>query len=41
MLIHGRFTMKIASDKAYAFTYEMSQDGTKWMEVMDGNASKK
>lgn len=39
--MHGRFTMKIASDKAYSFSFEMSQDGTKWMDVMDGKASKK
>jgi hypothetical protein len=41
MTMHGRFTMKIASDKAYTFTYEMSPDGTKWNDVMDGKASKK
>jgi hypothetical protein len=40
MTMHGRFTMKITSDKAYTFMFEMSQDGTKWMDVMDGKASK-
>jgi hypothetical protein len=37
----GRFTMKYASASAYSFTYEMSQDGTKWNTVMDGKATKK
>lgn len=37
----GRFTMKITSPTSYDFTYEMSEDGTKWTTVMDGKASKK
>ena len=41
MTMKGRFTMKITSDKGYAFMFEMSQDGTKWNDVMDGKASKK
>jgi hypothetical protein len=36
----GRFTMKITSSTSYTFTFEMSQDGTKWATVMDGKASK-
>ena len=36
----GRFTMKITSPTAYTFTFEMSQDGTKWATVMDGKATK-
>jgi hypothetical protein len=36
----GRFTMKILSPTAYDFTFEMSQDGTKWTNVMDGKATK-
>jgi hypothetical protein len=40
-VMHGRFTMKMTSDKAYTFMYEMSSDGTKWDDVMDGKASKK
>jgi Protein of unknown function (DUF1579) len=40
MTMKGRFTMKVTSDKAYSFMYEMSQDGTKWSDVMDGKASK-
>jgi hypothetical protein len=39
--MHGRFTMKMTSDKAYTFTFEMSPDGTKWNDLMDGKASKK
>ena len=37
----GRFTMKILSPTSYNFSFEMSQDGTKWMTVMDGKATKK
>ena len=40
MIMKGRFTMKIASPTSYNFTYEMSQDGTKWTTVMDGKATK-
>jgi hypothetical protein len=41
MSMKGRFTMKVTSDKAYNFMFEMSQDGTKWNDVMDGKAAKK
>lgn len=37
----GRFTMKMTSATSYSFTFDMSQDGTKWSTVMDGKASKK
>ena len=37
----GRFTMKMTSATSYTFTFEMSQDGTKWSTVMDGKATKK
>ena len=37
----GRFTMKMTSTNSYSFTFDMSQDGTKWTTVMDGKASKK
>jgi hypothetical protein len=37
----GRFTMKITSPTTYNFTFDMSQDGTKWTTIMDGKASKK
>jgi hypothetical protein len=36
----GRFTMKVTSPTTYNFTYEMSPDGTKWTDVMDGKATK-
>lgn len=36
----GRFTMKVTSPTSYNFTFEMSQDGTKWTTVMDGKAIK-
>jgi len=38
--IKGRFTMKLTSATSYSFSYEMSQDGTKWTTVMDGKAAK-
>jgi uncharacterized protein DUF1579 len=41
MTMKGRFTMKIASATSYTFSFDMSQDGTKWSNVMDGKASKK
>jgi hypothetical protein len=40
MVMKGRFTMKITSPTSYNFTFEMSQDGTKWTTVMDGKATK-
>jgi hypothetical protein len=41
MNMKGRFTMKIASPTSYTFTFEMSQDGKTWTNVMDGKATKK
>jgi len=41
MTMKGRFMMKMTSATSYSFTFEMSQDGTKWASVMDGKASKK
>jgi hypothetical protein len=40
MTMKGRFTVKITSSTSYNFTFEMSQDGTKWTTVMDGKATK-
>ncbi|MGO9088586.1 MAG: DUF1579 family protein [Candidatus Sulfotelmatobacter sp.] len=40
MAMKGRFTMKITSPTSYNFSFEMSQDGTKWTTVMDGKATK-
>jgi hypothetical protein len=40
-IMKGRFTMKLLSPTSYTFTFEMSQDGTKWNTVMDGKATKK
>jgi hypothetical protein len=37
----SRFMMKLTSASTYTFTYEISQDGTKWVTVMDGRAAKK
>jgi hypothetical protein len=36
----GRFTMKILSPTAYAYKFEISQDGSTWSTVMDGKATK-
>jgi hypothetical protein len=41
MTMKGRFTMKMTSASSYNFMFEMSQDGTKWADVMDGKATKK
>jgi hypothetical protein len=41
MIMKGKFTMKITSPTTYNFSFEASQDGTKWMTVMDGKATKK
>jgi hypothetical protein len=40
MTMKGRFTVKITSPTTYDFSFEMSQDGTKWTTVMDGKATK-
>jgi hypothetical protein len=37
----GRFTIRMTSTSSYTFTFDMSQDGTKWDTVMDGKANKK
>jgi hypothetical protein len=41
MTMKGRFTMKMTSATSYNFTFDMSQDGTKWSTVMEGKATKK
>jgi hypothetical protein len=40
MSMKGKFTMKITSATTYNFSFEASQDGTKWTMVMDGKATK-
>ncbi len=40
MTMKARFTMKVTSLTSYNFSFEMSQDGTKWTMVMDGKATK-
>lgn len=40
MTMKGRFTVKMLSPTSYNFSFEMSQDGTKWNLVMDGKATK-
>jgi hypothetical protein len=41
MTLKGRFIMKMTSASAYTFTFDMSQDATKWSTVMEGKATKK
>jgi hypothetical protein len=41
MTMKGKFIMKMLSPTSYDFKFDMSQDGTKWMTVMDGKATKK
>ena len=40
MVMKGRFKMMIMSPASYNFSFEVSQDGTKWTTVMDGKATK-
>src|ERR1700739_4550939 len=40
MKMKGRFTMKVTSPTSYNFSYDVSQDGTKWTTAMDGKATK-
>jgi len=40
MTMKGKFTMKVLTPTSYSFSFEMSQDGTKWTNVMDGKATK-
>jgi len=40
MPMKGRFVMKWTSPTSYNFSYEISEDGTKWTSVMDGKATK-
>ena len=37
----GRYGVKILSPTSYSMAYEISQDGAKWVLVMDGKATKK
>jgi hypothetical protein len=39
--VKGRFTMKMTSSTSYDFSFDTSEDGTKWSTVMEGKASKK
>jgi hypothetical protein len=41
MTMKGKFTIKMTSASSYTFTFDMSEDGTKWNTVMDGKATKK
>lgn len=41
MHMKGRFTMKDVTPTSYTFTFEMSQDGKTWTNIMDGKATKK
>lgn len=41
MTMKGRFIMKMNSATSYTFTFDMSQDGTKWNTIVDGKATKK
>jgi hypothetical protein len=41
MTMKGKFTIKVTSPTSYTFTFDMSEDGTKWSTVMEGKATKK
>lgn len=36
----GKFIMEVTSPTSYNFKFDMSQDGTNWMTVMSGTATK-
>jgi hypothetical protein len=38
--IKGRFVLTETSPTAYTFKFDMSQDGTNWMPIMDGSGTK-
>lgn len=40
MTMKGRFVMKVTSSTSYTFSFESSEDGSKWTMIMDGKASK-
>jgi hypothetical protein len=40
MTMKARYVMKWTSKTSYNFTYDMSQDGSKWSTVMEGKATK-
>ena len=37
---HGRYSMVTASPDSYTYKYEMSEDGTNWMTLMEGKSTK-
>lgn len=37
---HGRYSMDTSSPDSYTFKYETSDDGQKWMTMMEGKATK-
>jgi hypothetical protein len=37
---HGRYSMVTASPDSYTFKYESSEDGSNWMTIMEGKATK-
>ncbi len=39
-IVKGRFNVKMTSPTSYDFSYETSEDGTKWTTIMDGKATK-
>jgi hypothetical protein len=41
MTMKGKFSMKVLSPTSYDFRFDMSQDGSKWMTILDGKATKK
>ena len=39
-VIKGRFTMKELGPTSYTYKFEMSMDGSKWTDIMDGKSTK-
>ncbi|HOC44132.1 MAG TPA: DUF1579 family protein [Thermoanaerobaculales bacterium] len=40
-VIHGRYTMTLVTPTKMTFSWEMSEDGTSWVVMMDGTTEKK
>jgi uncharacterized protein YndB with AHSA1/START domain len=38
---HGRYTMTLVAPKKMSFSWGMSEDGTRWVVMMDGTTEKK
>ena len=40
-ILHGRYTMTLLTLKTMSFSWEMSEDGTNWVVVIEGMTQKR